>query len=70
MWPRDDESRHKYVGLSGFVSYMNRRDTEAAVKELDGSFWDGNKLKVCLLISKSSKLFYVNVKLDRLGKTG
>ena len=48
MWPRDDESRHKYVGLSGFVSYMNRRDTEVAVKELDGSFWDDNKLKVCL----------------------
>lgn len=33
-------------GLTGFVSYMERKDAERAVKELDGSEWMGNSIRV------------------------
>lgn len=49
MWPRqEDQSRFKQPGYAGFVSYMSRKDAELAVKELDGSDWQGHALKVCL----------------------
>lgn len=57
MWPRTDASigpgadmtnarRLKNSGLSGFVSFMTRKDAEAAVRELDGFDWGGNILRV------------------------
>ncbi|KAJ7346830.1 hypothetical protein DFH08DRAFT_203448 [Mycena albidolilacea] len=57
MWPRTDASvgpgadmtnsrRTKSTGLSGFVSYMRRKDAEQALRELDGFDWGGSILRV------------------------
>ncbi|KZS98449.1 hypothetical protein SISNIDRAFT_448686 [Sistotremastrum niveocremeum HHB9708] len=57
MWPRGDATqgpgaditqtrRSKSSGLSGFVSFMKRRDAETAVRLLDGFEWGGNILRV------------------------
>ncbi|OXG19342.1 U2-associated protein SR140 [Cryptococcus neoformans Tu259-1] len=49
MWPRGDEAFSQAStrrGLTGFVSYMERKDAERAVKELDGSEWMGNSIRV------------------------
>ncbi|RPD74305.1 hypothetical protein L226DRAFT_553395 [Lentinus tigrinus ALCF2SS1-7] len=57
MWPRGDAShgpgadmtatrRNKNAGLSGFVSFMKRRDAEAALREFDGYDWGGSILRV------------------------
>ncbi|KIR70198.1 U2-associated protein SR140 [Cryptococcus deuterogattii CA1014] len=49
MWPRGDEvfsQASARRGLTGFVSYMERKDAERAVKELDGSEWMGNSIRV------------------------
>lgn len=53
MWPRGDlpsqsagEGRRLRSGLSGFVSYMKRRDAEVAVREMDGYEWQGHVLRV------------------------
>ena len=57
MWPRGDAPpnqgsdisqgrRSKNSGLSGFVSFMKRKDAEAAVREFDGYEWQGNVLRV------------------------
>lgn len=57
MWPRTDATvgpgsdmtasrRTKNSGLSGFVSFMKRKDAEMALRELDGSDWGGSILRV------------------------
>jgi U2-associated protein SR140 len=57
MWPRGDNAsgpgadmtaarRNRNSGLSGFVSFMKRRDAEAALKEFDGFEWGGSVLRV------------------------
>ncbi|KAG2015754.1 SR140 protein [Coprinopsis cinerea AmutBmut pab1-1] len=57
MWPRGDASsgpgadmtstrKAKSAGLSGFVSYMKRRDAEEALREFDGFDWGGSILRV------------------------
>ncbi|KAJ6499101.1 hypothetical protein C8R45DRAFT_897921 [Mycena sanguinolenta] len=57
MWPRTDASvgpgadmtnsrRTKSTGLSGFVSFMKRKDAEHALRELDGFDWGGSILRV------------------------
>jgi hypothetical protein len=57
MWPRTDNivgpgaditssRRTKSTGLSGFVSYMKRKDAEVAVHEMDGFDWNGHVLRV------------------------
>ncbi|KDQ27731.1 hypothetical protein PLEOSDRAFT_1104409 [Pleurotus ostreatus PC15] len=57
MWPRTDGTvgpgadmtasrRHKNAGLSGFVSFMKRKDAEAALREFDGLDWGGSVLRV------------------------
>jgi len=57
MWPRTDASvgpgadmtnsrRTKSTGLSGFVSFMKRKDAEQALRELDGFDWGGSILRV------------------------
>ncbi|KIJ49617.1 hypothetical protein M422DRAFT_225502 [Sphaerobolus stellatus SS14] len=53
MWPRTDPAvpadlsrRGKGGGLSGFVSFMKRKDAEAAVREMDGFEWQGHVLRV------------------------
>jgi hypothetical protein len=57
MWPRGDVTsgpggdmtasrRTKNAGLSGFVSFMKRKDAEAALRELDGFDWGGSILRV------------------------
>lgn len=57
MWPRTDDTagpgadmttsrRSKSSSLSGFVSYMRRKDAEAALRELDGFDWGGSILRV------------------------
>jgi len=38
--------RNKISGLSGFVSFMKRRDAEEALRELDGFDWGGSVLRV------------------------
>ena len=38
--------RNKNAGLSGFVSFMKRRDAEAALREFDGYDWGGSVLRV------------------------
>lgn len=57
MWPRGDGAvgpgadmttarRNRNSGLSGFVSFMRRKDAEAALKEFDGFDWGGSILRV------------------------
>lgn len=57
MWPRSDATigpgadmtatrRNKNAGLSGFVSFMKRRDAEVALREFDGYDWGGSVLRV------------------------
>ncbi|KAG6898179.1 hypothetical protein C0992_004166 [Termitomyces sp. T32_za158] len=57
MWPRTDGSagpgadmtasrRSKNTGLSGFVSFMRRKDAERALREFDGFDWGGSILRV------------------------
>jgi U2-associated protein SR140 len=57
MWPRGDITQgpgaditssrgRKNAGLSGFVSFMKRRDAETAVRDLDGYEWNGSVLRV------------------------
>ena len=57
MWPRGDGTqgpgadmtasrRSKNAGLSGFVSFMKRRDAEEALREFDGFDWGGSILRV------------------------
>jgi U2-associated protein SR140 len=57
MWPRGDGAlgpgadmttarRNRNSGLSGFVSFMRRKDAEAALKEFDGFDWGGCVLRV------------------------
>ncbi|KAJ6500098.1 hypothetical protein C8R47DRAFT_1175437 [Mycena vitilis] len=57
MWPRTDVTvgpgadmtnsrRAKSSGLSGFVSFMKRKDAEQALRELDGFDWGGSILRV------------------------
>ncbi|KAJ7902040.1 hypothetical protein B0H14DRAFT_2669662 [Mycena olivaceomarginata] len=49
MWPRTDASvgpGQRAQGLSGFVSYMRRKDAEQALRELDGFDWGGSILRV------------------------
>ena len=57
MWPRGDNAsgpgadmtaarRNRNSGLSGFVSFMKRKDAEAALKEFDGFDWGGSILRV------------------------
>ncbi|KAJ3869746.1 SR140 protein [Lentinula novae-zelandiae] len=57
MWPRGDGTigpgadmtasrRSKNSGLSGFVSFMTRRDAEEALREFDGLDWGGSILRV------------------------
>lgn len=57
MWPRTDGTvgpgaemtasrRTKNAGLSGFVSFMKRKDAEAALREFDGFDWGGSILRV------------------------
>lgn len=57
MWPRGDGSsgpgsdmtasrRTRNAGLSGFVSFMKRKDAEVALRELDGFDWGGSVLRV------------------------
>ncbi|KAK0212865.1 SR140 protein [Desarmillaria ectypa] len=56
MWPRTDATvgpgadmtasrRTKNSGLSGFVSFMKRKDAEEALRELDGFDWGGSILR-------------------------
>ncbi|TFY70625.1 hypothetical protein EVG20_g2392 [Dentipellis fragilis] len=57
MWPRSDAThgpgadmtatrRNKNAGLSGFVSFLRRKDAEAALREFDGFDWGGSVLRV------------------------
>ncbi|EJD02812.1 uncharacterized protein FOMMEDRAFT_107807 [Fomitiporia mediterranea MF3/22] len=57
MWPRGDATlgpgaditatRAKRAGgLSGFVSFMKRKDAETAIREIDGFDWGGSILRV------------------------
>ncbi|KAA1476033.1 hypothetical protein DENSPDRAFT_826777 [Dentipellis sp. KUC8613] len=57
MWPRSDAThgpgadmtatrRNKNAGLSGFVSFLKRKDAEAALREFDGFDWGGSVLRV------------------------
>ena len=64
MWPRNDASQgpgsdmtasrsRKSAGLSGFVSFMKRKDAETAIREMDGfdygckGYHSGYRLVVC-----------------------
>ncbi|KAF9010504.1 hypothetical protein BDQ17DRAFT_1387745 [Cyathus striatus] len=57
MWPRGDATsgpgsdmaasrRSKSSSLSGFVSFMKRKDAENALREFDGYDWGGSVLRV------------------------
>lgn len=72
MWPRGDASvgpgadmtasrTRKSAGLSGFVSFMKRKDAETAVREIDGFDWGGSVLRVgwSKAVPVASKAAYV-----------
>ncbi|TIA81489.1 hypothetical protein E3P98_02031 [Wallemia ichthyophaga] len=47
LWPRpEDQHKLKQPGYAGFISFMTRHDAETALKQLDGSDWQGHMLKV------------------------
>lgn len=57
MWPRGDVTHgpgaditssrgRRGAGLSGFVSFMKRKDAETAVRDLDGYEWNASVLRV------------------------
>lgn len=71
MWPRNDgpagpgtdmnmSRRSKNSGFSGFISFMKRKDAEAAMRELDGFNWGGSVLRVgwSKAVSMASKPLY------------
>lgn len=67
MWPRGDvpqapaaDRKNKNTGLSGFVSYMKRKDAEAALREFEGFDWGGSILRVgwSKAVPVSSKAMY------------
>ncbi|KIK67195.1 hypothetical protein GYMLUDRAFT_238518 [Collybiopsis luxurians FD-317 M1] len=73
MWPRGDGTagpgadmtvsrRSKNSGLSGFVSFMTRRDAEEALREFDGLDWGGSVLRVgwSKAVPIAAKPMYVN----------
>ncbi|KAK7053478.1 hypothetical protein VNI00_004104 [Paramarasmius palmivorus] len=74
MWPRNDASsgpgadmttsrRSKNSGLSGFVSFMTRRDAEEALREFDGFDWGGCVLRVgwSKAVPKAARPMYMQV---------
>ncbi|KAI0743529.1 hypothetical protein C8Q80DRAFT_844408 [Daedaleopsis nitida] len=78
MWPRSDATvgpgadmtatrRNKNSGLSGFVSFMKRRDAEAALREFDGYDWGGCVLRVgwSKAVPIAAKPMYVAKKTSR-----
>ncbi|KAH9485183.1 Protein RRC1-like [Psilocybe cubensis] len=71
MWPRadlppppgsDSSRRSKGPILNGFVSFMNRRDAEDALREFDGYDWGGYVLRVgwSKAVPIASKPLYVS----------
>ncbi|KAJ3480042.1 hypothetical protein NLI96_g8641 [Meripilus lineatus] len=74
MWPRGDGTqgpgadmtatrRSKNAGLSGFVSFMKRRDAEAALREFDGFEWGGSLLRVgwSKAVPMAAKAMYIKL---------
>ncbi|KAG2368097.1 hypothetical protein BDR07DRAFT_1391851 [Suillus spraguei] len=72
MWPRGDvvtgpggdmtaSRRNRNSGLSGFVSFMKRKDAEAALREVDGLDWGGSILRVgwSKAVPMAAKALYV-----------
>ena len=53
----------KTAGLSGFVSFMKRRDAETAVQKIDGYDWGGSVLRVgwSKAVPIAAKAAYVGV---------
>lgn len=66
MWPRTDEERARERNC-GFVAFMNRRDAERALKNLNGTkLRFPPKIKSCQTFVRSS--FYTNVHICRYRK--
>jgi U2-associated protein SR140 len=81
MWPRSDATvgpgadmtasrRTKSAGLSGFVSFMKRKDAEAALRELDGFDWGGSVLRVgwSKAVPMAAKPLYSELAQDSIAK--
>ncbi|KAI5121581.1 hypothetical protein M0805_000760 [Coniferiporia weirii] len=80
MWPRGDATQgpgadinatrgKKNVGLSGFVSFMRRKDAEIAVRDIDGFDWGGSVLRVgwSKAVPLAAKAAYVAHDMSRSG---
>ncbi|KAG0706159.1 hypothetical protein DFH29DRAFT_846703 [Suillus ampliporus] len=78
MWPRGDvvsgpggdmtaSRRNRNAGLSGFVSFMKRKDAEAALREIDGLDWGGSVLRVgwSKAVPMAAKPLYVPSRASR-----
>ncbi|KAF8844644.1 hypothetical protein BDN67DRAFT_962567 [Paxillus ammoniavirescens] len=78
MWPRGDGTsgpgsemtvsrRSRNAGLSGFVSFMKRKDAELALRELDGFEWGGSILRVgwSKAVAMAPKPLYVPTRQSR-----
>lgn len=78
MWPRGDvvagpggdmtsSRRNRNAGLSGFVSFMKRKDAEAALREIDGLDWGGSILRVgwSKAVPMAAKALYVPSRASR-----
>lgn len=78
MWPRGDvvagpggdmtaSRRNRNSGLSGFVSFMKRKDAEAALREVDGLDWGGSILRVgwSKAVPMAAKALYVPSRASR-----
>lgn len=78
MWPRGDvvagpggdmtaSRRNRNSGLSGFVSFMKRKDAEAALREVDGLDWGGSILRVgwSKAVPMAAKALYVPSRTSR-----
>jgi len=50
MWPRSDDDKARNANC-GFVAYMNRRDAEQGLAELDGTSINGQTLRLSWYLS-------------------
>jgi hypothetical protein len=61
LWPRSEEERLRGKNC-GFVSFMERRHAEDALKYMDGCVWDGYDIRLCWgkTVRLPSKPYYVH----------
>lgn len=58
MWPRSDEEKARQRNC-GFVAFMSRRDGERALKNLNGTIYWNQFVKICFFMDKVRSDFFL-----------